>query len=72
MSFEGYNEYRCGCGNIDAANVYDNAPTKCGKCGNSYSRIRQIDCTNGKHVGQWRDVEYRPKFKDYVRKGYYD
>lgn len=71
MSYEGYREYKCSNGHIDAANVYDREPIACRTCGERYVRIRSVDQTNGHDVLPWRDVEYRPRFKDYVAKGYY-
>ena len=70
MSFEGYNEFRCGNGHTDAADVYEKQPTACRECGERWVKKRMIDCTNGRHAGKWREVEYRPRFKDYVVKGY--
>lgn len=70
MSFEGYREYECACGATDAADVYDNEPTSCRHCGGRWSRIRMIDQTNGHDVGEWRKVEFRAKFGDYVARGY--
>ena len=58
MSYEGYNQYKCKCGNVDTADVYENQPTKCSKCGDRYHKIRSVDCTNDKFVGKWRKVKW--------------
>ena len=72
MSYEGYSEFKCPNGHIDVADVYGPQPKACRVCGERFTRIRAIDETNGRDVLPWRDVEYRPRFKDYVAKGYYD
>jgi hypothetical protein len=66
MSYEGYRELKCGCGNIDGVDCNSSDPRSCRKCGGRFVLIRSIDSTNGHDVGSWREVEYRPRFKDYV------
>jgi hypothetical protein len=70
VSYEGYREYKCRCGNVDCADVYDRQPPVCTSCGTPFYRIRSIDETNGRDVGEWRPVEYRSRFKDYVARGF--
>lgn len=71
MSYEGYREYECACGSVDAADVYADEPKACRQCGGRWVRIRSIDQTNGHEELPWRDVEYRAEFNDYVGKGYW-
>ena len=66
MSYEGYEEWRCAAGHIDANDVYDTAPTRCRVCGERFVSRRSIDQTNGHDVLPWRKMEYRPQFNDYV------
>lgn len=70
MSYEGYTEWKCRDGHIDANDVYCDAPTVCRKCGSFFVKRRSIDQTNGHDVLPWRAIEYRPQFNDYVGKGY--
>jgi len=70
MSYEGYTEYKCRHGHTGAADVYMKQPIICYECGEHWVKVRSIDQTNGHDVGPWRDVEFRPRFKDYVKKGY--
>lgn len=69
MSYEGYTEYKCPSGHLDAADVYDRQPGACRKCGERFIKRRSIDQTNGHDVLPWRKIEYRPRFKDYVAAG---
>ncbi len=70
MSYEGYTEWRCKCGAVEGADVYSKQPIACATCGERFISRRSVDSTNGHHVGRWRNIEYRPRFKDYVAKGY--
>jgi len=70
MSYEGYTEYECQHGHRSAADVYEKQPIACKTCGERFTRRRSIDSTNGHHVLKWRAIEYRARFKDYVRRGY--
>ncbi len=58
MSYEGYDQYKCKCGNVDTADVYEVKPTKCSECGSRYHKIRSVGCVNEKFVGGWRKVEW--------------
>lgn len=54
MSYEGYIEYKCACGNSDAADAYDDQPTKC-QCGQPFVALRHVDCTNAEEDrGDWQ------------------
>jgi hypothetical protein len=68
MSYEGYTEWKCPSGHVDAADVYESQPIACRTCGERFAKRRSIDETNGRLVLPWRAVEYRPQFKDYVGK----
>jgi len=70
MSYEGYREYKCACGNVDTCDAYDDLVV-CSSCGGHFYAIRSIDQTNDIFVGPWREVEYRQRFKDYVGRGNY-
>ena len=66
MSYEGYTEWRCKCGAIEAADVYAAQPLACRACGERWTSCRSVDQTNGHEVLEWRDVKFRPQFNDYV------
>lgn len=70
MSYEGYEEWKCACGKLEAADVGMTQPTRC-ECGCRFVQHRAVDQTNDPtEYGEWMDVEFRPVFNDYVRKGY--
>lgn len=66
MSYEGYVEWKCICGEVDTSDAYDKQPTRCPSCGSRFERCRSIDQTNGHEAGPWRDVKYRDRFDDYI------
>lgn len=72
MSYEGYREHLCPNGHKGACDAYDRDPIACPECGERWIKIRSVDQTNGRDVGKWREVEFRPRFKDYVARGYYN
>lgn len=53
MSYEGYTEYRCLCGEITFADVYDSQPTAC-RCNKKFTHRRDVDQTNDPtYYGEW-------------------
>lgn len=53
MSYEGYTEYRCACGEITSADVYDSRPSAC-RCGKPFCEKREVDQTNDPtEYGEW-------------------
>jgi hypothetical protein len=59
MSYEGYDEYKCRCGNKDQVDCYEKPLTQCSACGERYYKIRSVDTTNDIYKGPWRKVVWQ-------------
>lgn len=66
MSYEGYTEYRCECGEITSADVYDSQPTAC-RCDKKFTHSREVDETNNPtFYGEWTPIRVASKTSLYT------